>query len=77
MLLAQEERFRDLVREVERDRLWRLAEAGRESADSLRRRALAWLGQQLILWGYRLQRRYGAGRSEIGRQSQPQTFVGS
>jgi hypothetical protein len=53
------ERNRDLLREAQRDRLVRLALAGRKSPEPLFLRALAWLGCRLIIWGQNLQKRGG------------------
>jgi hypothetical protein len=59
-VLAQQERYVDLRREVEQERLARHALNGRERRASPYRRVLAWLGQRLVAWGWRLQVRYGA-----------------
>ena len=59
-VLAQQERYVDLRREVERERLVRHALNGRERRARPHRHMLAWLGQRLVAWGWRLQARYGA-----------------
>jgi len=58
-VLAQQERYADLRREVERERLVRYALNGRERRARPYRHVLAWLGQRLVAWGWRLQARYG------------------
>jgi hypothetical protein len=57
-VLVQQERYADLRREVERDRLVRYALNGRERRARPYRHVLAWLGQRLVAWGWRLQVRY-------------------
>ncbi len=47
------------LRTAEKERLIRLALAGREKRPDLFRRALARIGQLLIAWGCILQERYG------------------
>ena len=66
--LVHRERYKDLLREVERARLVRRRQVGQESCVlSVSRgrnhfycRALTWLGCRLVVWGWRLQERYGA-----------------
>jgi hypothetical protein len=53
------ERNKDMLREVQRERLARLALAGRERHDRFFGWALSWLGHRLIAWGQSLQGRYG------------------
>jgi hypothetical protein len=53
-VLARQERHQDLLREAEQERLVRQMVAGRDRFYS---RALAWLGRQLVAWGWRLQQR--------------------
>jgi hypothetical protein len=60
IVLIQEARHQELLRQAERERLIRQALAGRKTSDSFYRRALTWLGRQLVAWGWRLQERYGA-----------------
>jgi hypothetical protein len=60
IVLIQEARSQELLRQVERERLVRQARAGRAQSASLHCRALTWLGRQLVAWGWRLQERYGA-----------------
>ncbi len=59
-VLVQQERYKDIRREVERDRLVRRMLAGRERRNRFHHRALTWLGRRLIAWGRRLQEQYGA-----------------
>lgn len=56
--LVQQERYRDMLREVEMDRLARLATGDAPHRPSLRGRALARLGAWLHAWGEVLQQRY-------------------
>ena len=58
-VLARQERYVDLRREVEQERLARQALDGRERRARPHRHMLAWLGQRLVAWGWRLQVRYG------------------
>lgn len=58
-VLAQRERYRDLLREAEQHRLVRLAREERAPRNHLYRRTLAWVGRCLMAWGWRLQQRYG------------------
>jgi hypothetical protein len=58
-VLAQQERYLDLRREAERERLVRQVLNGRERRARPYRHMLAWLGQRLVAWGWRLQARYG------------------
>ena len=59
-VLARREHYLDLRREMERERLVRQVMAGRPRSWLARsyRQALAWLGQRLVAWGWRLQARY-------------------
>ena len=57
---VRQERYADLLRETERERLVRRVQAGRGRRDRPIRQALVWLGQCLAAWGCRLQERYGA-----------------
>lgn len=58
--LVERERYKDLLREVERDRLVRRALTGREKRYRFYCGAVSWLGRWLVVWGWRLQQRYGA-----------------
>lgn len=58
--LVHRERYKDLLREAEKARLVRQARAGQERRDRFYRRPLTWLGVRLVVWGWRLQERYGA-----------------
>ncbi len=57
-LRVQAEVYRDLLREAEGERLVQRVLTGRQKGDSAYRRALAWLGRQLIVWGKHLQGNY-------------------
>jgi len=57
-IAAQRERYGDLVREVEQDRLVHQL-SKRETSDYLYLRLLAWLGHVLIAAGKHLQEHYG------------------
>ncbi len=54
-----EERRRDLLREVEHDRLCARARAARRAERGVGRRGLFWLGCRLSAWGRSLEERYG------------------
>ena len=58
--LVYREHYKDLLREAEKARLVRQAQAGQERRNHLGCRALTWIGGRLIVWGWRLQERYGA-----------------
>jgi len=62
-ILARQERYADLRREAERERLVRQVLAGRDTRNRFARQALTWLGQRLVTWGCHLQERYGAAAS--------------
>jgi hypothetical protein len=59
--LAQQERYKDFLREAEQYRLVRPALAGSDRHAGFHRRVLTWLGGRLVAWGWRLQERYGVG----------------
>ncbi len=52
------ERYKEFLREAERERLIQQVLAGREKRDRFYRPALAWLGRHLVDWGKSLQQRY-------------------
>ncbi len=52
------ERYKEFLREAERERFIRQVLAGREKRDGFYRTALAWLGGHLVKWGEALQQRY-------------------
>ena len=58
-VVAQQERYVDLRREAERERLARVALNGSKRRARPYRHVLAWLGQRLVVWGWHLQVRYG------------------
>ena len=65
LVIAQQERHKDLLREAERYRLVRQVLAERGRGDRAWYRALAWLGRRLVAWGQRLQERYGAAAAAV------------
>ena len=56
---VREEQTQEWLREVERDRLARLALAGRKAEGGVLCRVLAGLGRWMVARGSRLQERYG------------------
>lgn len=69
-VLAMQERYKDLLREAERERLVRQALAEREKCERFYCQALIWLGRGLVAWGWRLLEPYGA-------RLEPPTFQGA
>ena len=55
--IAEEQR-RDLLRQLERDRLIREAESGNHQRGHMLYHVLDWMGRQLVRWGERLQARH-------------------
>ena len=53
-----EERRRDLMQQLERDRLVREAEAANHPHRHMLYHVLDWVGRQLVRWGERLQARH-------------------
>lgn len=68
-IIVQRERYTDLLREAERERLIRRMLAGRRGPGHLYRRILAALGQRMVAWGCRLQARYGAAGAAVRPQA--------
>jgi hypothetical protein len=64
-IMAQQARYKDLLREAERYRLICQVLAGRGKCDRFWYRALTWLGQRLVAWGCRLQERYGVAATVV------------
>jgi hypothetical protein len=56
----QQERYNDLLRAAEQERCVQAALAARTRPAVVYNPLLAWLGKQLIAWGWRLRARYGA-----------------
>lgn len=50
----QEQYHQDLIEQANIERLLRLARSSRSAPAPLHRKALCWLGRQLIAWGYSL-----------------------
>lgn len=71
--LVRRERYKDLLREVERARLVRQARAGQERRNHFYCRTLTWLGRQLVGWGWHLQERYGAATAAPGLRAANRT----
>lgn len=61
----QRERYKDLVRAVDQQRLIQAARAARSRPTAVYAPLLAWLGQQFIAWGWRLRARYGALETRV------------
>ncbi len=72
-LKIAEERRRDLLRQLERDRLIREAESGNPQRGHMLYHVLDWTGRQLVRWGERLQTRHAM----LHRQAQTHTIGGS
>jgi hypothetical protein len=64
-IVARQERYADLLREAETERLVRQVTGRHRRHGRFRRRALSWLGHHLVTWGCRLQERYGAAAAAI------------
>jgi hypothetical protein len=62
------QRYSDLLRLAENSRLIRLSLTGREKRHPLYGRTLAWMGHWLVVWGWRLQERYGAATTHLTAQ---------
>ena len=58
--LVRQEHYKDLLREAEMARFVRRRRAGQGRRNYFYCRALTWLGSRLVVWGWRLQERYGA-----------------
>jgi hypothetical protein len=58
--MVRQEQVKDWLRDLERERLVRLALAGRDRRARFYCQVLASLGRQMVTWGRRLQERYGA-----------------
>lgn len=64
-VITQKERYEELAREAQTERLVRMARRAQQTQasllrpKSLRRRTLGWLGCRLVAWGLRLQGNQG------------------
>jgi hypothetical protein len=58
-LAVAQERYKDLLREAERERFVRQALAEQEKPEPFYCQALIWLGRRLVASGQHLQERYG------------------
>ncbi len=56
---AQQDIYQDRIREIEHDRLVRLAQAGNRKGSGRLGYVLCWIGDRLVGWGQCLQARYG------------------
>jgi hypothetical protein len=56
--LIRKEQTKDWLREVEKDRLVRLALSGQPDQAHFYCRLLSFVGEQMVVWGRRLQERY-------------------
>ena len=65
----QQERYQELLREAENERFMRRVWMASPRYHRLRRRALIWLGQQLVAWGQSLQCHSGAPAHAAGLQA--------
>ena len=66
---VQQERYQDFLKEAETERLARLARMASPQYRGLRRQTLAWLGQQLVVWGQNLECQSGVPAPVINRQT--------
>ncbi len=57
--LVQKEKYQDLIREAEQDRLLQIAKLQQAGQRKLHRNLAAWIGIQMVKWGSRLQH-YGS-----------------
>ena len=64
-IVARQERYADLLREAETERLIRQAMGRGQAHGRFHCRALSWLGHHLVTWGCRLQERYGAAAAAV------------
>ena len=64
-VVARQERYADLLREAESERLARQVMARGRTHGRFHRRALGWMGHHLVTWGCRLQERYGAAAAAV------------
>ena len=67
-VLAQRERYQDLLREAEKHRLVRQALAGRQRRHHLCQ-VMNWLGRRMVAWGQRLQKQYEATAAATALQA--------
>jgi len=58
LLKIAEEQRRDLLRQLERDRLIQEAESSNQQRGHMVYHAVDWVGRQLVRWGERLQARH-------------------
>ena len=57
-LIMAQEHYWDLRHEADKERLIRQVRRANGSGNRVHRRALSWLGGQLVVWGHGLQARY-------------------
>lgn len=73
-VLANQERYEDMRREAQRERLVRQARPAPQKRGPVHGPARIWLGRRLVTWGSRLQESYGAASRDprpSGCQSHP------
>lgn len=63
-IVMQQERYQDLLREAQRERLVKQAQQSCKPGHPFYRRALTWLGKQLVTWGLSLQTRFSSATSD-------------
>jgi hypothetical protein len=64
-IVARQERYADLLREAESERLIRQAMGRGQTNGRFHRQALSRLGHHLVTWGCALQERYGAAAAAV------------
>lgn len=57
--LIHKEKYQEMIRAAERDRLLQLAKCHKTGQPSLHRNLAAWMGVQMVKWGSKLQQ-YGS-----------------
>jgi len=70
-MMVEEERYRDRVRQIERDRFARAVASNNQEQTRFYGQLLAGLGRSLTAWGLRLQARYGAMVETPSQYCQP------
>lgn len=53
--LVQKEKYQDMIRAAEQDRLLQIVKQQNTSHSSLHRNLVGWIGLQMVKWGSRLQ----------------------
>jgi hypothetical protein len=68
-VLIQKERYADLLREAERERLARQVLASRERRNRVTGQAPTWLGHRPATWGCRLQEQHAVAAAAVHRSA--------